>query len=81
MDDVLDVWLAIEVNSGAQDGCYSVRRLCYEVCNQLEDRYPNTTWLAVCVPLDQRNKVKGRLPTDELFHMNKLFDAPQRSLQ
>ena len=81
MDEVLDMWMAIEINSGAQDGCYSLRRICYEVCGQLEERYPNTTWLAVCVPLDQRSKVIGNLPTDDLFHVNKLFDAPQRALQ
>lgn len=81
MDEILDCWMAIEINTGAQDGCYSIRRVCYDVCSQLEDRYPDTTWLAVRVPSDQRNRVNGHLPTDELFHMNKLLDAPQRALQ
>lgn len=81
MDEVLDGWMAIEIHTGAQDGCYSAKRICYDMCSQLENRYPNTTWLAVCVPFDQLDRVGGRLPTDDLFHMNKLFDMPQRSFQ
>ena len=57
MDDVYDCWIAVEVTSGAQDGCYAERSDCYEVCDFLETRYPFTTWLAMLVPGDQRAKV------------------------
>ena len=80
-DDHLHGYLALEVNTGAQDGLYRSERLCRDVCSSLEDKYPDTVWLAVGIDAQQLMKVKGSFPTDDMWHVNKLSHIAQRPLQ